>query len=130
MMFALMWKRDGSEGIAWHIRGIKPDASFYGELRFDSADPAKRKFTILEGIIAPEDWPRVQEILHSFSTPIVEPGPCFAYIAKWEGASLGDSQITFQYNCGDEATAEEARRFIELHDLLEKEASKSYEKIT
>ena len=130
MKYLFYWKRDGFEGIAWRIRGILPDGTFYGELRFDSGDPAKRKLTFLEGSISSEDWPRVQELLSFFNTPVLSENPSFAIIAKWEGMSLNDGQVTFRYNLGDEALSEDAKRFLELHDLLEKEVSKSYEKIT
>lgn len=122
-----MWKNDGSDGIAWHIRGINPDARFYGELRFDSADASKRKYVLLEGSIPPGDWSHVQELLQSFGQPISEPKPCYALIVRWDGTN---DQITFQYNLGDEVHSVEAKRFLELHDLLEKEISKSYKEIT
>jgi hypothetical protein len=125
-----MWKNDGSEGIAWFVRGIKPDASFYGELRFDSPSPSKRKATFVDGNISKEDWPRVQELLSLFNTPVPEPKLCFASISKWDGTSLSNAQITFQYNLGDELKSDEAQHFLELHELLEKELSKSYGKIT
>ena len=132
MKYALRWKTDGSEGIAWDIRGIKPDASFYGELRFDSSDPSKRKIAFLEGQIPKSDWPRIQELLQGFETPVSDSSarPCFALIAKWEGTDLGKAQITFRYNQGDESKSEQAKRFVELHHLLEKEVSKTYERIT
>ena len=132
MKYAFRWKTDGSEGIAWYIRGIKPDASFYGELRFDSPDPTKRKITFLEGKISKNDWLRIRDLLLFFNTPVTNPGlhPCFALIAKWEGTNLGNAQITFQYNLGDESKSEQAKRFLELHDLLEQEVSKTYDKIT
>ena len=50
--------------------------------------------------------------------------------AEFELFILGKAQLTFRYNLGDESESGQAKQFLELHDLLEKEVSKTYDKVT
>jgi hypothetical protein len=128
--FALSWRRDSSEGVSWFIRGIKPDASFYGEILFHSKDPAKRKATFVQDSIPQSDWPRCQRFLETFaSQSAIEPRQCFASLWRWSGTSMSNGVLVYQYNLGDERDSEAARQFRELTDILEKRLSDKYDAI-
>jgi hypothetical protein len=86
--YALIWRRHGSEGFHWFIRGIKADVSFYKEVGFYSNDPTKpkRKIVFVEDTIPSDNWPQCQKILEAFaSQPPVQQKPCFAALWKWSG---------------------------------------------
>ena len=128
--YNLYWRHNGTPGIVWHIRGILPDARFYGEIRRDIT-PETRKSELVEGVIPPDDWKRCSEILEDFAT---NPQECnherpFALLGKW-GESLADADFLFEYEPGDEARSPKACQFLELKEILEKQVSKHYEGIT
>jgi hypothetical protein len=120
--FALLWRRDGPEGIEWFLRGILPDGSFYGSIHHYS----RRKAAGVDGLLPAADWAQCREILGRFEVrPPFPPGPCFALLARWF-ETLSFPEILFKYEPGDEATSEDARAFLQLKILLEKEVSKAY----
>ena len=138
-IYSLIWKGDGSEGIAWHIRGIEPDGSFFGEIRFDSPNLEKRKMGSAIGIIPNKDWRRCCEILEEFSKLPIDkssiklisakttPMPIGNYASLWRrDESYRVLDIPLKYNLGDEKKSRKARLFLELKEILEKEISKSY----
>ena len=138
-IYSLIWKADGSEGIAWHIRGIEPDGSFFGEIRFDSTIPEKRKMGSAIGIIPKGNWRRCCEILDEFSSLPIDktqmkwtskPGPTRFYASLWRrDKSYRVLDVPLAYNLGDEKNSRKARLFLELKEILEKEISKSYHKL-
>jgi len=137
--YSLLWRNGAppkSGKIAWHIRGIKADGSFYGEIRFDSPSPDKRLATIVEGSISGEDWYRCLEILDGFSAlPIDELSMkstgniYYGVLGRRDKSSMCLLDSPFFYNLGDESNSDKARLFIELIEIMEKEISKSYHKI-
>jgi hypothetical protein len=123
--FALLWRRDGSNGVKWNLRGLRPDGSFYGSIH----EMPRRKATSVDGALEATDSVRCQEILRQLGTrPATPPGPCFALLARWE-SSPSDAEIILKYDVGDERTSEDARAFLELTALLEKEISKAYARL-
>jgi hypothetical protein len=136
-IYSLLWKSDGSEGIAWHIRGIEPDGSFLGEIRFDSTIPEKRKISSASGIIPNKDWSRCCKILEEFSKQPIDKSsikststPTINYASLWRrDKSYRVIDIPFIYNLGDENINPKAKLFIELKEIIEKEISKSYDKL-
>jgi hypothetical protein len=137
--YSVLWRNGAppeSGKIAWHIREIKSDGSFYGEIRFDSPDPDKRLATIVEGSISGEDLHRCFEILDEFSAlPIDElsmkptSNICYGNLGRRDKSSMRLLGSPFVYNLGDESNSDKARLFIELIEIMEKEVSKSYHKI-
>jgi hypothetical protein len=124
-MYRLIWRRDGSEGIKWWLRGIKDDGSFYGDLRLISSDPSRRCGTSVDGVIPQEDWPRCREILRELSSSDPFPlGPCLALLA--EVGADGRDRILFQYDLGDEHRSRKAALFLDLIATLEEQVSKAY----
>jgi hypothetical protein len=123
MMYALTWRCDGSEGIKWHLRGIRDDGSFYGEVRFVSAEPTRRMATLVSGQLSPAECTRLDELatLVRQQPPPVAPGPHFAALfERLSPTNAGDVKRLFEYKRGDEADSGPARAFIELASLLEK----------
>lgn len=51
----LLWKRDSSEGLRWYVRGIHSDGRFFGDLRFQSDDPSKRRACSIESALTEPD---------------------------------------------------------------------------
>ncbi|MCK5173507.1 MAG: hypothetical protein KAR47_08950 [Planctomycetes bacterium] len=140
--YSVLWRNGGpkeSEKIAWHIRRIKTDGSFYGEIRFDSPNPDKRLWAIVEGVIPDKDLCRCLEILDGFSVlPIDdvsrEPtngtsGVHYGVLRRWGKYSESVLDCPVLYNLGDENNSDKARLFIELIEIMEKEISKSHHKI-
>jgi hypothetical protein len=124
-MYRLIWRRDGSEGIKWWLRGIKEDGSFYGDLFLISSDPSRCCGTSVDGVIPQEDWRRCREILHELSSSDpLPPGPCFALLA--EAGADGRDRILFQYHVGDEHRSRRAALFFDLIATLEDQVSKAY----
>ena len=140
--YSLLWRNGAPPKpgkIAWHIRRIKADGYFCGEIRFDSFDPDKRLVAMLEGAISGTDLNRCLEILDEFSgLPIdelsVKPptDPPIIYDGVLIRRDISSEQVLdvpVFYNIGDENNSEKARLFIELIEIMEKEVSKSYYKI-
>lgn len=123
--YTLIWRRDSSEGIKWYIRGIRPDGSFYGEVLC----MARQRATSVDGHLPPDAWQRCQEILRLFEArDALLPGACFALLARWSD-SLGQAEVLFKYNLGDEVSCADAQAFVELKGHLEKEISKAYPRL-
>lgn len=140
--YSLLWGNGAppeSGKIAWHIRRIKTDGYFCGEIRFDSPNADKRLVATVEGTISGEDLSRCLEILDEFSAlPIDElsmkrtADPPIIYYGILIRRDISSEQILdypVSYNLGDESDSDKARLFIELIELVEKEVSKSYHKI-
>jgi hypothetical protein len=127
--FALVWRRDSSPGIRWYIRRVGPDG-FYGEVRYHPPAPTKggRAMTVSHRLAA-EDGERVAAILAEFAeTAPLEPGPCFALLGRYT-ESLGQSEVVFKYEPGAEAECPRARRFLELHAVIESYLAGAYSQI-
>jgi len=137
--YLLLWRNGAppkSGKIAWHIRGIKKDGSFYGEIRFDSPDPDKRLAAGIEGSISGKDLDRCLEILDKFSVMPIDKlsmkptsNVYYGVLGRRDKSSMRLLDIPFVYNLGDENKYDKARLFIELVEIMEKEISKSYHKI-
>jgi hypothetical protein len=113
--FALLWRRDGSEGVKWYIRGIRPDGTFYGEV----LHTARRRASWVEGRLTGVDAKRCRDILDTFAArPALPPSTCFALLARWF-TTLGTAEVVFKYEVGDEEMSSDARAFLELKRLLD-----------
>lgn len=124
--FALLWRRDGSEGLKWFIRSIRSDGSFYGEV----LHMERHRGAWVEGTLSSEDSVRCLEILETFATRQPLPaGACFALLARWF-ESVGSAEVVFKYELGDEAISSDANAFLELKNLLDPIVSVAYSNIT
>jgi hypothetical protein len=133
MMFALTWRCDGSEGIRWYLRGIRDDGSFYGEVRFQSADQSRCIATWVTGQLSPDECQRLAELaaIIQRQPPPGEPGPYFAALfERLSPTNAGDVRRMFEYHWGDEANSEPARAFVELAGLIERHLTPFYAKIS
>ncbi|MDZ4684604.1 MAG: hypothetical protein SH850_05895 [Planctomycetaceae bacterium] len=127
--FALVWRRDCSPGIRWYIRRLVPDG-FYGEVRHHPPAPSTggRAMGVSHHFGA-VDGERVAAILAEFAEAVpTEPGPCFALLGRYT-ESLGQSEIVFKYEPGAEADCPQARRFLELHAIVESYLAAAYSQI-
>ena len=127
--FALVWRRDGSPGIVWYIRRLGPDG-FYGEVRRQVADHQEGGLaTGVSHRLSAADGERVAAILAEFAevTPL-PPGPCFALLGRYT-KSLGQGEVVFKYEPGAEAGCPQARRFLELHAVVESYLAAAYSQI-
>jgi hypothetical protein len=59
--YSLLWIDGTSPEYTWYIRGIKPDRSFYGEIKQVSGDI--RKLANVEGSLSAEDYLRVLKLV-------------------------------------------------------------------
>ncbi len=128
-VYALVWRRDGSPGTHWYIRCLGPDG-FYGEVGYRS--PKSRtggRVTAARGALTTADRERVAAILTDLSSAgPTEPGPCFALLGRFT-ESLGEAEVVFKYELGMEATCPRARRFLELHTIIEAYLAEAYAQI-
>lgn len=132
-MLSILWRRDGSEGIAWNIRGVRDRGEFYGEIRFQSTDQCKRKGTFVSGQLTPPECERMTELVEIIRRvpPPIDPAPCFAVMfERLSSINAGNVALLFEYRLGDECQSESARSFVELAGLLERHLSLAYSKIT
>jgi len=127
--YALVWRRDGSPGIRWYIRRLGLDG-FYGEVRYKSPDPhAAGRATGVRGLLTAPDGERVAAILAELSAAgPTDPGPCFALLGSYT-ESLGQSVVVFKYQLGAESSCPLARRFLELHSIIEGYLVEAYAQI-
>lgn len=123
---ALVWRRDGSPGISWYIRLLSADG-FYGEVHNHPPAPStsgramgvSHRFAALDG-------ERVAAILAEFAEVVpTESGPCFALLGRYT-ESLGQGVVVFKYEPGAEADCPQARRFLELHAIIESYLAEAY----
>jgi hypothetical protein len=129
LAYALVWRRDGSPGIRWYIRCLGPDG-FHGEVRYQSPDPsAGGRAMGVRGHLTATDAERVAAILAELSASgPIEPGPCFALLGRYT-KTLGQSEIVFKYERGAEVNCSLARRFLELHSIIEAYLCEAYAQI-
>ena len=124
MMFGLKWRCDGSEGIKWYVRAIRAHGSFYGEVRFQSAEQNRRIATSVSGQLPPTECSRMAELgacLAGQPAP-VEPGPHFAALfERLSPTDGGDVRLLLLYHQGDEN--------VECEDILYV-ARTAYESVT
>jgi hypothetical protein len=124
--FALTWRCDGSEGIKWYLRGIRDDGSFYGEIRFQTADPSRRIATSVDGRLSTAECQRMTElaaVIQQQPAPAT-PEPHFAALfERLSPTNAGDVRRLFEYRQGDEAWSEPARAFLELVGIIEQHLS-------
>ena len=129
--FALLWRRDGSPGIHWYIRRVGSDG-FYGEINVSYHPPtpstAGRAMSVDHRFTA-ADGERAAAILAEFAEVApIEPGACFALLGRYT-ESLGQSEVVFKYEPGAEAHCPRARRFLELHAIIESYLAEEYAQI-
>jgi hypothetical protein len=127
--YALVWRRDGSPGIGWYIRHLGPEG-FYGEVSYHPPDPsAGGRATGVQGHLTAIDTERVAAILAELSAAgPTEPGLCFALLARYT-ETLGQGEVVFKYELGAEASCSRARRFLELHAIIEAYLDEAYAQI-
>jgi hypothetical protein len=128
--YVLVWRRDGSPGIVWYLRALNPDG-FYGEIRRQPPDPRfTGRATGVQNRFTDADRERVADILAELSAAgPTDPGPCFALLGRYT-ETLGQSEIVFKYDPGAEASCPRARRFLELHTIIETYLAEAYAQIT
>ena len=129
--YALVWRRDGSPGICWYIRYLTPDG-FYGEVRYQSAGRYGGRQTGVSARLTTGDGERVAAILAELTeTGPTDPGPCFALLGGYtKPGTLGQADVMFKYEPGAEAWCPRARRFLELHTILEAYLGEAYKQVT
>ena len=118
MKYAIRWKTTAWE--RWYIRGIRPDGYFYG-----TVDNFARGYGFsFEGSVL--EWPAALATLESLASPS-EPqkiGPTgtevlpSGLVARYE-KTLGEAQIIYHYESGDESMNLQARKFLDLIKFLE-----------
>jgi hypothetical protein len=127
--YRLIWRRDGSPGIRWYIRGLSPDG-FYGEVGYRS--PGPRAGGRVQGVgahLTADDGERVAAILAELTAAgPTDPGPCFALLSRYTG-TLGQDEVVFKYDLGAEGSCPRARRFLELHSIIEAYLGGAYSQI-
>lgn len=132
-VFALTWRCDGSEGIHWHILGIREDGRFYGDIRNYSSDPTLRRGTAVSGQLSHDECKRLIALVQIINNtpPPVEAGSHFAALFErlLPNQDVGVAQRLFEYHLGDEEWSESAQAFVELAGLVEKHLSPFYEKL-
>ena len=130
-MFALTWRCDGSEGIKWFLRGIRIDGSFYGEIRYQSVDVARRKATCVNGSLTAPECLQFAKLVKTIrhAVPPVQPGPHFGALFEWGPQGLSDPQRLYEYRIGDETHSASARAFVTLVGLLKPSMRSFYPKI-
>ena len=127
--FALVWRRDGSPGIVWYIRHLGP-SGFYGEVRRQVAEHQEGGCAVgVSHRLSPTDGERVAAILTEFAevAPLA-PGPCFALLGRYT-ESLGQAVVVCKYDPGSEVVCPLARRFLELHVIVESYLAEAYAQI-
>jgi hypothetical protein len=126
--YALVWRRDRSEGIRWYIRFLTPEY-FYGEIGYNSSDLHGGRVIGVRGHISVADGERIKEILRELSEAgPTEPGPSFAILGSYT-ETLGQSTIIFKYDWGTEESCPRARLFMELHSIIEAYLVEAYAQI-
>src|SRR5882724_3934085 len=126
--YILQWRLDESEGIRWFIRGIKPDGSFYGEVSYhNSTAPTRSWSTFVDGQLSPEDLSRCNAIFTEFSnSEFIKPEKIFGALSRWT-KTISKPTHLFCYEQGTEAKNLKARRFLELHEIIQKYVSETEE---
>lgn len=131
-ILTILWRRDGSEGIAWHIRGLREDGFFYGEIRFQSIDESKCICTFVEGQLAPAECQRMAElvdVIRSLPT-LSQPNSCFAVMyERLPPTGVVNVLHWLEYHQSDEHQTESAKAFVELVELLERHLKTFYDTI-
>jgi hypothetical protein len=130
MMYALVWRRDNSPGITWYIRNLTPDY-FYGEVGYKTAgSPMGGRATVVSARLTIADRERVAAILAELSEAgPTDPGPCFALLGRF-ARTLGEAEVVFKYEPGAEERCPRARRFLELHAIIEAYLAEAYKHVT
>jgi hypothetical protein len=109
------------EGVAWTLRGIREDGSFYGELLVRSRDAAERWGACVDGQLSPAEVARLSELVAVIrrQPPPEEAGPSLGVLfERLSPTNAGQVRRLFEYRVGDEASSEEARAFLQLVELL------------
>lgn len=127
--YALVWRRDGSPGIGWNLRYLNHDG-FYGVVRYLGRGPQPGgRSTGVSQHLTPADGERVAAILAELSQgEPTEPGPCFAILVRYT-VTVGQGEVLFKYEPGAEAACHRARRFLELHSIIETYLGEVYSQI-
>lgn len=110
----------------WCLRGILDDGSFYGEVRFESSDPSRRRVVKVSGYLSPEDCERMAGLIATIleRLPPAESGPHFgALFERLPPPNYGEIRLLYEYRAGEEARSPRARAFVELARLLERNFS-------
>ena len=131
-ILTILWRRDGSEGIAWHIRGLREDGFFYGEIRFQSTDENKCIGIFIEGQLAPAECQQMAELMDVIrrSPTLSQPNSCFAVMyERLSPTDVVNVLLWLEYRQVDEHQSESAKAFIELAGLLERHLKPLYNTI-
>jgi len=127
--YALVWRRDGSPGIVWYIRYLTPD-HFYGEVRYQSAGQLGGRATGVSAQLTAADRGRVAAILAELTEAgPTDPGPWFALLGRFTKPG-GQANVVFKYEPGAEERCPRARRFLELHTIIEAYLGEAYKQVT
>jgi hypothetical protein len=121
-MYAILWRQDGSEGYAWYIRGIRGNGSFYGEVRYQSADESRCLAVGVAGGLTPRDRARLGELIEVIRRAPPRPsqrGHFALLLERLDPADFGKIGLQFTYRLGDEAESAPARAFLEVVGLVE-----------
>lgn len=113
-MYRLLWKRDDEEDFRWYIRGICDDGRIYGEVRFQSDDPAKRRACAVETAFTESDRADFQRLARSLPFNDRLPTDAFAFIAQVEPD--GQERGIFAYD--PDHASDNAATFRRLVDLI------------
>ena len=120
------------EGIRWHLRAIRADGSYYGEIRFNSPDPHLRIATSVSGEISQTDCERLDELVREIQHEIqpTSSEPQFARLfERLSATDLNQLRTLLVYHRGDEENWKAATAFVELAQIIERYLQKDYARI-
>ncbi len=113
--YRLIWHLVTEEGFRWYLRGILNDGRFYGDVRFQSDDPALRRACAVDGQLSPEDFDRFIALCSVLTFAGMPPTASYAILISVDG---GKDAGVFRYDRGDEEASSQARSFLEIKRLL------------
>jgi hypothetical protein len=127
--YSLLWIDGTSPEYTWYIRGIKPDRSFYGEIKQVSGDI--RKLANVEGSLSAEDYLRVLKLVEKLKLTSEEthgdPDPsrkCFI------GDNIPGRSINgFRYPSLGKDGTERNSFFIQITEILSKYIKPHYSEL-
>ena len=121
-MFAILWGQDGSEGIAWYLRGKREAGTFYGEVRYQSSNERRCKAVNVSGQLTAGKCMRLAALVDVIrQAPMrVESQQHFTVLLeRLDPTNFGTIGLQFNYCLGDESASPTACAFLELIGLVE-----------
>lgn len=99
-----------------YVRGIHSDGRFFGDLRFQSDDPSRRRACSIESALTELDRVTLAEKVQRL--PFRDQLPSGAYSVIVEVDPDGQDGNVFAYNPGDELVSMDAATFVGIMETL------------